>query len=136
MPGLVRKIIRLAWAIFGVALILRQAVLGTDSKVIQVVGSAVSAWILVFEVGRLASKTPPTAEDHPQGGRRRPKAGGNWLAAPVAEIDKSTTGQLLASRLRRDPNLNVEARSGTSPDADPRAGPLGRDGLWDRELDG
>jgi hypothetical protein len=58
----------------------------------------------------------------------RPTEAGHWLDAPVAELDKSTTGRLLASRLGRVPGLHVDTR--------PR--PPRDDGnpLYDAELDG
>jgi hypothetical protein len=58
----------------------------------------------------------------------RPTDAGNWLGAPVAELDKSTCGKLLASRLRREPGLHVVIRHET-----PR---ICTDALYDPELDG
>jgi hypothetical protein len=65
----------------------------------------------------------------PQRVRRRRQ--GVWADPPVAELDKSTVGLLLASRLRREPGLRVVAPGqGRDWPAPPS------DGLWDRELDG
>jgi hypothetical protein len=61
---------------------------------------------------------------------RRPEAG-NWLEAPIAEIDKSTTGKLLANRMAREPGLHVVVRGrGSAPE------PVRSDALYDEELDG
>jgi hypothetical protein len=62
--------------------------------------------------------------------RRRDE--GIWADPPVAELDKSTFGRLLANRLRRDPRLRVVA---PRPEARPTP-PASDQGLWDRELDG
>jgi len=60
--------------------------------------------------------------------RPRPTDAGQWLDAPIAEIDKSTCGKLLASRLRRQPGLHVVVHSpGPKPCTD---------ALYDPELDG
>jgi len=62
----------------------------------------------------------------------RPRNQGVWEDPPVAELDKSTFGLLLASRLRRVPGLRVaEPRTVRNP-----APPGSSDELWDRELDG
>jgi hypothetical protein len=62
--------------------------------------------------------------------RRRDQ--GVWADPPVAELDKSTLGLLLADRLRRDPALHVVV---ARPEASPT--PLASNHeLWDRELDG
>jgi hypothetical protein len=53
---------------------------------------------------------------------------GRWLEAPVAELDKSTIGKLLASRASRDPSLHVVVRSTPAP--------ICSDALYDAELDG
>jgi hypothetical protein len=58
----------------------------------------------------------------------RPTDAGNWLEAPVAELDKSTCGKLLASRLRRQPGLHVVVRPETPRNC--------TDALYDPELDG
>ncbi len=63
--------------------------------------------------------------------RRKWSDQGRWLDAPIAEVDKSTCGLLLANRWRRDPSLRVIASQGGR---DSTPGPHG--GLWDRELDG
>jgi len=60
--------------------------------------------------------------------RSRDTTSGRWLEAPVAELDKSTLGKLLASRASRDPSLHVVVRS-TPP-------PVCTDALYDPELDG
>jgi hypothetical protein len=60
--------------------------------------------------------------------RPRNTGAGRWLEAPVAELDKSTIGKLLASRASRDPSLHVVVRS--TPD------PVCSDALYDAELDG
>ena len=62
------------------------------------------------------------------GYRPRDTGAGRWLDAPVAELDKSTVGKLLASRASRDPGLHVVVRS-TPP-------PACSDALYDAELDG
>ncbi len=58
----------------------------------------------------------------------RDTGAGRWLEAPVAELDKSTVGKLLASRASRDPSLHVVV-SNTPP-------PVCSDALYDPELDG
>ena len=58
----------------------------------------------------------------------RPTDAGNWLEAPVAELDKSTCGKLLASRLRRQPSLHVVVNHETPK--------VCTDALYDPELDG
>jgi hypothetical protein len=58
----------------------------------------------------------------------RDTGAGRWLEAPVAELDKSTIGKLLASRASRDPSLHVVVRN-TPP-------PVCSDALYDAELDG
>jgi hypothetical protein len=62
--------------------------------------------------------------------RRRDQ--GVWADPPVAELDKSTLGLLLADRLRRDPALHVVV---ARPEATPTH-PASNHELWDRELDG
>ncbi len=60
--------------------------------------------------------------------RLKPTDAGRWVDAPVAELDKSTFGKLLASRAGRDPGLHVVVR---------RSPPEVRsDSLYDDELDG
>jgi hypothetical protein len=61
---------------------------------------------------------------------RRPEAG-TWLDAPIAEVDKSTMGKLLASRMRREPGLHVVVRG-----RDATSEPIRSDALYDAELDG
>ncbi len=61
---------------------------------------------------------------------RRPDAG-KWLEAPIAEVDKSTMGKLLASRMRREPGLHVVVRGNAQP-----LEPIRQDSLYDAELDG
>ena len=63
--------------------------------------------------------------------RPRPTDAGRWVDAPIAEIDKSTVGKLLASRMRRDPGLQVVVRGRTA-----ESHPASSDGLYDPELDG
>lgn len=62
----------------------------------------------------------------------RPRAtdAGRWVAAPIAEIDKSTVGKLLASRLQREPGLRALRYGTTEPN------PASFDSLYDPELDG
>ncbi len=60
--------------------------------------------------------------------RPRPTARGRWLWAPVAELDKSTTGKLLAGRMRREPGLKVVIRASRPPPS--------TDALYDAQLDG
>jgi hypothetical protein len=60
--------------------------------------------------------------------RPRDTGAGRWLEAPVAELDKSTVGKLLASRASRDPGLHVVV-SRNEP-------PVCSDALYDPELDG
>jgi hypothetical protein len=62
---------------------------------------------------------------------RRIAEEGNWLDAPIAEVDKSTIGKLLASRMRREPGLHVVVRG---RDSSPE--PFRQDALYDAELDG
>jgi hypothetical protein len=63
---------------------------------------------------------------------RRRREQGVWADPPVAELDKSTLGLLLADRLRRDPALHVVvARREARPTP-----PASNHDLWDRELDG
>jgi hypothetical protein len=61
--------------------------------------------------------------------RRRQTNAGNWLSAPIAEVDKSTCGKLLASRMRREPGLRVVVASREPP-------PACSDAFYDPELDG
>ncbi len=63
--------------------------------------------------------------------RPRPTDAGRWVNAPIAEVDKSTVGKLLASRMGREPGLHVVVR-GRTPDLDP----LRADALYDPEIDG
>jgi hypothetical protein len=63
--------------------------------------------------------------------RPRQTGAGRWLDAPIAEVDKSTVGKLLASRMRREPGLHVVVRGRT---AEPH--PASSDCLYDPELDG
>ena len=58
---------------------------------------------------------------------RNPDAG-RWLEAPVAELDKSTVGKLLASRASRDPSVHAVVGGSKSPDRS--------DTLYDPEIDG
>ena len=60
--------------------------------------------------------------------RPRDTGAGRWLEAPVAELDKSTVGKLLASRASRDPSLHVVVSSHRPP--------ASTDALYDPELDG
>ena len=60
--------------------------------------------------------------------RPRKTDAGKWVDAPIAELDKSTCGKLLASRMRREPGLHVVVR--------PEAPPPCTDALYDPELDG
>jgi hypothetical protein len=60
--------------------------------------------------------------------RPRMTDAGKWVEAPVAELDKSTFGKLLASRLRREPGLDV-VKSTERPE-------VCSDALYDPELDG
>ena len=59
--------------------------------------------------------------------RPRQTDAGRWVEAPVAELDKSTFGKLLASRVKREPRLRVV------PSNPP---PASLDALYDAELDG
>jgi len=56
---------------------------------------------------------------------------GRWLDAPIAEVDKSTCGLLLANRWQKDPKRRIIASREKS---DPTPTPHGE--LWDRDLDG
>ncbi len=60
--------------------------------------------------------------------RKKYTEAGRWLEAPVAELDKSTIGKLLASRASRDPGLHVIVRSTPTPTC--------TDALYDPEIDG
>jgi hypothetical protein len=67
-----------------------------------------------------------------RGYRPRPTDAGQWVEAPIAEVDKSTFGKLLASRMQREPRLNVVVRG-----RDAGTPPVGSDSpLYDAELDG
>jgi hypothetical protein len=66
-----------------------------------------------------------------EGRPRRESEEGIWLDAPIAEVDKSTIGKLLASRMSREPGLHVVVRG---RDAAPE--PFRLDTLYDAELDG
>ena len=62
---------------------------------------------------------------------KRNQSAGRWLHAPVAEVDKSTLGNLLANRMKRNPGLNVVVRGASTP-----MNPAALDQLYDYELDG
>ncbi len=87
---------------------------------------------LVVFFGRMRDARWIDREAHARsiGRRYRPTRtdAGRWTAAPIAEIDKSTCGKLLAGRLRRNPGLKVVVGRGP-------AGPPS-DVLYDPELDG
>ena len=66
-----------------------------------------------------------------RGYRPRPTDAGQWIDAPIAEIDKTTVGKLLASRMRRTPGLHVVVRGDSA-----ESHPASSDALYDPELDG
>jgi hypothetical protein len=101
-------------------------------------------WILLFSVSVhflfivwVVSSIPQQnqvrspARPRVRGYTPRPTNAGHWVEAPIAEVDKSTMGQLLASRMRREPGLHVVVRS---PSSAPE--PIRLDALYDAELDG
>jgi hypothetical protein len=75
----------------------------------------------------LGSKSSPLPTHRPK--KRRDE--GIWQDAPIAVVDKSTIGKLLASRMRREPGLQVVVRG---QDAAPE--PFRLDELYDPEVDG
>jgi hypothetical protein len=86
---------------------------------------------VLLSLGFGAAMYPQCKEAHeasPYRRIRRPSDAGNWLEAPVAELDKSTFGELLARRLRRQPELHVVVRHETPK--------VCTDALYDPELDG
>jgi hypothetical protein len=88
------------------------------------VGTTVIAWRLRPDKSRGIKDVIASARRY----RPRDTDAGRWLEAPVAELDKSTIGKLLASRASRDPSLHVVVRR-TPP-------PVSSDALYDAELDG
>jgi hypothetical protein len=83
---------------------------------------------IVAECIRLGSKKAQSSVRTRERYRPRDTDAGRWLEAPVAELDKSTIGKLLASRASRDPSLHVVVRN-TPP-------PTCTDALYDPEIDG
>jgi hypothetical protein len=95
----------------------------------------VSLWIAEIAERLERGSTSRTIADDPPRPRwgRRPyepmrSDAGRWVDAPVAELDKSTIGKLLASRASRDPGLHVVVPSNHPPAC--------TDALYDPELDG
>jgi hypothetical protein len=97
-------------------------------------GAALAVFFLLsrilFEAARSRKGDIPSVRNAWQAPRRRDQ--GVWADPPVAELDKSTFGRLLADRLRRNPGLRVVV----APRQSPPLPPASTDGLWDRELDG
>jgi len=104
-------------------------------KLPGVLGAGASAGLVLYQVVRLARGLWGGAADFSLARRPVLKPSGKWEGAPVAEIDKSTTGRLLAGRVRRDPSLLRNVSLTPSP-PEPGSTPPRRDGLWDRDLDG
>jgi hypothetical protein len=89
-------------------------------------------WMIGIASTRSRPKDSPVEINNRQLRRRRPRSEeGIWRDAPIAEVDKSTIGKLLASRMRREPGLHVVVRG---PDSAPE--PFRQDALYDAELDG
>lgn len=105
--------------LLGIPLLPRVVILG----LIYLFGS-----LLVVCRSRKSEQPRPVATQPAWGYQPRPTDAGHWLDAPVAELDKSTIGKLLASRLRREPSLHVVIGPAT-----PKAI---TDPLYDPELDG
>ncbi len=93
-------------------------------------------WLVVISGAAAARRSTSTRDQAQQElRRRRRKEEGRWLGATKPEIDKSTTGRLLAGRIRRDPSLIDHVSLSPSPPG-PDPAPPRHDGLWDREIDG
>lgn len=133
MPELAHHPRHIFWSALGIWTISRVLVFRGDNGVMQIIGVALSAWIIMATSARSARQQPRGDEIPPRSRRHVLKPGGDWLGAPVAEIDKSTTGQLLAGRLRRNPEIQISHHPAP---AEPVHQPPRRDALWDRELDG
>ena len=123
----------LGWVFFAGLAIVVSGVLTRPRamSIIRLIGFGIQVYFFYRIFTAVRKLTGSESDGAPRHVRKTRSEEGRWLDAPIAEVDKSTTGILLGNRWKRDPSLRVMVRRGGTD-----ATPSPHGGLWDRELDG